>query len=65
MTRCPVVSVPNVSKPLCNILVHISPFLPGASALAPGEGFGKKQPLQQKERGGGIGYAATAVPVLC
>ena len=48
--QCPVVLVPNGSKPLCNFLVHISSFLPGASALAPVPGLGKKGPLHQKTR---------------
>ena len=50
--QCPVVLVPNGSKLLCNFLVHISSFLPGASALAPGAGLGKKGPLNQKEKEG-------------
>ena len=44
--------MPNGSKPLCNFLVHISSVLPGASALAPGAGLGKKRPLHQKEKDG-------------
>ena len=52
MMQCPVVLGPNGSKPLCNFLVHISSFLPGASALAPGAGLGKKGPRNQKEKEG-------------
>ena len=36
----------------CNFLVHISSFLPGASALAPGAELGIKT-MQRKEREGG------------
>ena len=50
--HCPVVSVPNGSKPLCNFLVHTSSFLHGASALAPEAELGIKT-LHHKERGGG------------
>ena len=62
MRHCPVVLVPNGSKPLCNFLVHISSFLPGASALAPGVELGIKT-LHHKKKGvgsaDGLGHATS------
>ena len=43
--------MPNGSKPLSNFLVHISSVLPGASALAPGAGWGEKGHCTRKKDG--------------
>ena len=61
MMHCPV-AMPNGSKPLCNFLVHISSFLPGAGALAPGAELGIKT-MHHTEMGGGsadgLGHATS------